>query len=447
MTTPRINHALDSAILPTFLRFWLPSLLGLLAMSTANIVDGIFIGNVIGGAALAAVNLIIPFLGILFGFTFMLTAGGAVRVGKYIGEKDYAAASAMFSKTIIAVVALAVLVTTLAYLLETPILKALGATPEVLPLMQDYWRVVMMFIWAQLLTVVLYFFVRVDGYPGLAAAALTLGAVINIVLDYLFIAVFDWGIAGAAWATGISQATPFFLLLSYFFFRQRHLRFRLRQSRWSELFHSAFNGLSEFINEVSGSIVVLVLNWLFISRYGVDGVAAITVLNYIMIIGMMLVFSIGDASTVFISQNFGAGQRRRIEQYLGFTLVFALIIAGLTISVLLGMTDLLVSAFLHQDEQQIADFAAELIWLVWPIFAVNGISMVITSYLTALHKSLPSALIAISRALVLPVLGLLGLYFLVPQWPFVIALPVAEVITCLMAIVIFLRLRPSKLIA
>lgn len=444
--TSRINHALDGAIVPTFFRYWIPSLLGLLAISTANIVDGIFIGNYVGGDALAAVNLIVPFFSILFGFTFMLTMGGSIRAGQYLGEKDTCSASGIFSKTLIAVLVLSAVVTAIAYLFENPILRAFGGNEEVLPLMQVYWRVSMLFMWTQLVTVAFYFFVRVDGYPGLAGGALAIGSIINIALDYVFIVEFEWGIAGAAWATGISQALPMFILLTYLWFKERHLTFSINQTNWRELFQSAFNGLSEFINEVSGAIIAIVLNWLFISRYGVDGVTAITVLNYLLMVSMMLVFSIGDASSVFISQNFGAKKPERIAQYLKTTVVIAITIACAIIGILLTQTDALVFAFLNDEDADIGLMARDLIWLIWPVFAVNGVTMLITSYLTAIQKALPSAVIAMSRSLILPIMGLLGLYFLMPQWPFIIALPIAELIVFVLAIGLFLYYRPSKYI-
>lgn len=446
MSIPKINHTLESPILPTFLRYWLPSILGLLAMSTASIIDGIFIGNYVGGDALAAVNLIIPFFGILFGFTFMLTMGGSVRAGKFIGEKNLNAASNIFSKTIISVVALSLIVTVSAFVFEDGLLKALGGNDQVIPLMQTYWRIAMLFAWTQLITVVLYFFIRVDGYPNLAAIALTLGAVINITLDYIFIVKFNWGIAGAAWATGISQAIPMLILMSYFYFKDRHLSFYFRQKNWRELFQSVFNGLSEFINEISGSIVALVLNWLFISRYGVEGVTAITVLNYILMIGIMLVFSISDASGIFISQNYGAKNRQRIQAYLKLTLLLSVLIAMGIISTLLMQTDLLVFSFLQEGDAHIASFAGELIWYIWPVFAVNGVTMLITSYLTALQKALVSAFIAISRSLIFPVIGLFSIFYLFPEQPFIIAIPIAELLVCVIAISQFYRFRPSKVI-
>lgn len=446
-TTPPLtstNHVLQSPVLPTFFRLWLPSLLGLLAMSTANIVDGLFIGNLVGAQALAAVNLIIPFFGILFGLTLMLTLGGSVRAGKYIGEKNEAAASAIFSKTIIAVLVLAAGVTGLGLSFETLLLKALGGTEEIIPLMSTYLRITLIFVWAQLLTVVMYFFVRVDGFPSLAAAALTLGSIINIGLDYLFIAHFQWGIAGAAWATGISQALPLLVLASYFGFKGRKLHFRWRQGQWSELFRSAFNGLSEFVNEVSGSIIALLLNWLFMLRYGVEGVAAITVLNYLLVIGMMMVFSIGDAGGVFISQNFGARQLARIRQFLLISTGAASLIALVCVALLLTQNDRLVAAFLAEDETQVMALASQLLTLIWPVFAVNGITIIITSYLTALHLPLPSACIALSRGLLLPVVFLLLLYWWLPSWPFIVAIPAAEIVTLGLALFFFARYFPSE---
>lgn len=442
----RTNHALEGKILPTFFRYWLPSLFGLLAMSTASIVDGLFIGNLVGGHALAAVNLIIPFFGLLFGLTFMLTMGGSVRAGKYIGEGDHLAASNIFSKTLMLVLLLALLVTAIGFAAEDALLRALGGNDALLPLMRSYWRITLLFVWTQLMTVALYFFVRVDGFPNLAAAALTLGAVVNIALDWLFIAHLGWGLAGAAWATGISQALPMLVLLTYLLRSEKHLHFRWRQRQWSELLRSAFNGLSEFVNEVSGSIMALLLNWLFITRFGVDGVAAITVLNYLLVIGMMLVFSMADSCTVFVSQNFGARQQHRIEQYLRTVSWAALLVAALCIVVLLGFTESLVLAFLPAEEQAIAALAIELIGWIWPLFLVNGLTMIISAYLTALHLSLQSSSIALARALVLPMGLLLLLYFLRPDWPFIIALPLAELVTFVWALYLLRRYSPKRML-
>lgn len=438
------NPILTGSIFLCFFRLWLPSLAGLLAMTTANIIDGIFIGNYVGATALAAVNLIIPFLGILFGITFMFTVGGAVRAGKNIGEVNHTAACAIFSKTFLTILVLIVLATILGLLFETQLFRALGGSDEVLPLMKTYFRIIMGFVWAHLLTVVMYFFVRVDGYPVLAGIALVIGSTVNIALDYLFIAHLDWGIAGAAWATGISQALPFLVLCRYFFFPQRRLRIRLWPTEWKELLSSAFNGLSEFVNEISASIIALLLNWLFMTRFGVEGVAAITVVNYLMFMGLMMVFSIGDAQGVFISQNYGAKKIFRIRFFLLISTVTALLIAAVCIGLLLLQTEALVSVFLKAEEEKVIDLTVDLLRLFWPVFAVNGLSLVITSYLTALYLSVPSLIIALCRSLVLPIIFLLVLYYAFPSLPFILAIPMAEVITLFLAVFFLTRYFPNQ---
>ncbi len=263
------NHALDGPVVATFFKYLIPSLVGLIAMTSASLVDGIFIGNYVGVTALAAVNLIIPIMTLIFGVGLMVSIGGSVRGGKYLGEKNIAAASAIFSKTLMFVAAYAVVVIALGLIFETLLFASLGASEELFPAMSEYYRIIMPFLITQLIAVVLYFFVRLDGLPNLAAAALVVGAVVNIALDYLFIVVYGWGLAGAAYATGLSQALPMMVLTVYFLLPKRKLHFRLRQDNWFEIFQAAYNGVSEFINEVSGGIIILIFNWMLIERAGV----------------------------------------------------------------------------------------------------------------------------------------------------------------------------------
>ncbi|MFT6285947.1 MAG: Na+-driven multidrug efflux pump, partial [Alcanivorax sp.] len=285
------SQALDGAIVPTFLKYLVPSLVGLIAMTSASLVDGIFIGNYVGITALAAVNLIIPITTLLFGVGMMLSIGGSVRAGKYLGEGNLAAASAIFSKTLMFVAVYGVIIICLGLVFESQLFTGVGATEELFPVMGEYYRIIMPFLFAQLIVIVQYFFIRLDGFPNLAAVALAIGSVINIALDYLFIAVYGWGLTGAAFATGLSQAVPMFVMLVYFLRPERKLHFKFRQNNWKEVLQAGYNGISEFINEVSGAIIAFIFNWMLIQRAGVSGVAAITVVNYLLFIGFMMFFA------------------------------------------------------------------------------------------------------------------------------------------------------------
>lgn len=439
------THALDGAILPTFFRYFVPSVVGLLAMSSASIVDGIFIGNILGVESLAAVNLLMPILALLFGVGLMLSIGGSVRGGKYLGEKNIEAASNMFSKTMTFMIIYGVLVITFGLVFEQMLFRGLGAGPELFPYMSEYYRVLMPFLLAQLITIVLYFFIRLDGFPTLTATALVVGSVINIALDYLFIAVFQWGLAGAAFATGLSQLFPMLVLLSYFLSKKRNFHYRFKQSNWYEVLQAAYNGISEFINEISAGVIAFIFNWMLISRAGVDGVAAITVVNYLIMLGFMWFFAIGDASQVMVSQNFGAKNALRIKQFLKVALGNVLVVSSLCIALLLSFNESLIYWFLKDEgSEQTVALAIQFVGYIWPVYLVAGLNMLISSYLTAIHYAFQSATIAIARSLILPASLLVLFYFLFNDYRFVAAIPVAEGLTFLLAATLYWLHRPSQ---
>jgi putative MATE family efflux protein len=442
------THALDGPIVGTFYRYLVPSIVGMLAMTSASLVDGIFIGNFVGVPALAAVNLIIPIVSLLFGVGLMLSVGGSVRGGKYLGEKNSAAASAIFSKTLVAVLVYGIFVISLGLLFEAPLFRLLGADEPLMKLMSEYYRVVLPFFLAQLGIIVLYFFIRLDGFPSLTASALVVGAVINIALDYLFIAVFGWGLSGAAWATGLSQLFPLLVLLIYFFSKERKLHFSLQQQHWNEVFHAAYNGMSEFINEISGGIIAFLFNLMLMHRAGVDGVAAMTVMNYLMMVGFMVFFSIEDTSQVMMSQNYGAKNFKRINRFFLVAAGNVLLTSALCIFLLLFFNDSLILVFLpDQGTENAIALATEFVDYVWPLFIFAGVNMLISGYLTAVHLPFQSGVVALCRSLIFPSALLTGLYFLVSDYRFIYALALGEALTFAIAMIYLVRHRPSRAIA
>ena len=442
------SHALDRAVVPTFFRYLGLSLVGLLAMTSASLVDGLFIGNYVGVTALAVVNLIIPIMTLLFGVGLMLAIGGSVRAGKHLGEGDAAAASATFSKTLACATLYAFVVVGVAFVLEERLFAALGATEDLFPLMREYYRVIMPFLVAQLAAIALYYFVRLYGFPNLAAGALMVGAAVNVALDYLFIAVFGWGLAGAAFATGLSQALPLVVMLAYFAKAGRRLHLRLRQDNWKEVFQAAYNGISEFINEASGGIVTLILNWMLIQRVGVDGVAAITVVNYLMFVGFMVFFSVSETIGVMVSQNYGARDAQRIGAFLitaGGTIA---VVSAAFIALLLTASRPMILLFVDEREgAEMVAMATDFVTYVWPLFLFAGANMLVSGYLTAIQRPLQSGVVAVSRSLVLPAVFLLLGYHLLADYRFLAALPVAEATTAILALALCLRHLPREAVA
>jgi putative MATE family efflux protein len=440
------NDALEGTIFPTFIKYMLPSLLGLIAMTSGSLVDGMFIGNYEGVTALAAVNLIIPITTLLFGVSMMISIGGSVRGGKYLGEENTPAASAIFSKTLMFMVVYGLIVIALGLIFEAEIFVSLGADETLFPVMSEYYRIIFPFLFFQFIVIQVYFFIRLDGFPNLAAAALGTGAVVNIALDYLFIAVYGWGLTGAALATGISEVMSLAVMLFYFVHPKRKISFGLRQKNWREVFQAAYNGISEFINEVSGALIAFIFNWMLIQRAGVTGVAAITLVNYLLFIGFMAYFAVSDSIQVIVSQNFGAKKPQRIRAFLRTAAIMIVGVSAGVISLLIAGSESLIGLFIdvERDSETLA-LALEFVAYIWPVFIFAGFTMLISGYLTAVHLPFQSALVASCRSLIMPAGLLILFYMLLSDYRFVAAISLAEAISFVIAVTLYIYHTPTNI--
>mgnify|MGYP000669331995 CR=1 FL=1 len=443
MSAPSPNTLiLSGPVITTFLRFALPSMLGLLAITTASIVDGIFVGHFVSSDGLAAINLLIPYLSLIFGLALMIAIGGAVRCGHFLGRGDNTKASAVFSKCLVAVLCVGLSFMLLSWWLDQSILRLLGTPDSLLPEILSYFHIISGVLVVQIFTMVLYYFVRQDNAQRLATTALVTGAVMNIVLDAIFIIHFEMGLTGAAWATAIAQCIQLIILLRFFGRRQRLLHW-FWPSQWAELKQISFNGLSECINEISGGLVILVLNWTLVTQLGVDGIAAFAVINYLIFVSLMLYYGIADALHLLVSHNHGAANSQRIVQFVATASTMVILISVLLVMLLLLSPQWLTALFLSDSSATSRQLSMTFISLVWPLFLINGLNVILSIYLTAMQKPRPSMLIALSRGLVLPVSLLLLLSWLLSPPEFLVALPIAEWLTFLLAACLFIRYTPA----
>jgi putative MATE family efflux protein len=429
----------------TFLRFVIPSTLSLLAISTASVVDGFFVGNILGTEALAAVNLLMPYFSLLFGIALMFAVGGSVKASIYIGKKNFTEASRLFSQILLVVLALTIAAIPLSLFFSESLFSSLGADPELFGLMQAYFEILCVSSVMQLSCLVIYYFIRADNQPELGMRALMLGAVINIVLDGLFIYVFEWGIEGAAWATLIAQSIQLIYISSYFFSDKGNLSLIKPEKNWRELGFSAFNGFSEFINEISIGIVILVFHWVINRQSGVDGIAAFSVVNYLIYISLMVYYGIIDAMHVLLSQNFGAGRIDRVTAFMKMATA-SITVLSLALVIFLHVFQMqIVGLFLEGGAEQARLLAEGFVQIIWPIFLFNGFNVLICAYLTSAEKALHSSVIALLRSLVLPIALVAGLSMFLPSISFIYAIPIAEALTFVFSLAFFMYFRPSSL--
>jgi Na+-driven multidrug efflux pump len=427
-------RVLEGPILRTFIAYAIPSLIGLVAISTASIVDGLFVSRFVGSDALAAVSLLLPYFTTLFGVSLMFAVGGSVRAGRYLGAGDLSAANAMFGKSLVAVVVVSACAAALGNANDELMYRLLGAPPQLFPLMREYFRPISAAMVVQLAGLLLYYFVRLDGRPVLATAAVVGGAAANVALDALFVGHWRLGVGGSAWATLLAQLLQLCVVGSHFASRRARLRLELPRRGFSELFRSAFNGASELVNEVSVGAVALIVNWLMVSRVGVHGVSAFTIVNYASFASLMVYYGLSDSLHLLVSQNLGAGKVARTRALLRSALCCAVGFGALACGSLLLFGDRVFALFADGSSPQVLEQALGFLALLWPVLLMSGANVISTVYLAAMHRPAPAALLALSRSLVLPAGFLLGLALLAPDTPFLLAFPLAEAATLALAV-------------
>lgn len=398
------NKTLTGNIIPVFFSYAIPVTLGLLAISSAGIIDGMFIGNYVGETALAAVTLCFPIFPLLMGVAILFSTGGEVFCGKSIGEGNPGKASEIFSKVIIVIFAISFLLMILGLVFLDTLVFALGADETVYQQARDYLQIII--ITAPLITTFsLSYFVRVDGHPKLASVALMVSAILNIILDYIFIVELQWGIKGGAWGTALSFAGMPVLLLPHFFLKRGQIHFVRPTGSFKVLVAIAHNGASAFLSEISGGVLLFIINITIIKFYGIQGVAAYAVVAYLMFFTTMTSYGISDSVKSIISVNFGAKQDKRISQFLTIAIITVVALGVLLITLTQFNSGLLVDIFLKEDaDQTVRSLANTFILSISPVLLFVGINIVLVAWFAATHKPNPALTISLSRTLIFPVI-------------------------------------------
>jgi putative MATE family efflux protein len=439
---------LTGNVTSVFLRYAIPEIGAMLALSSAGLIDAIFLGNFVGVEALAAVNLSIPVWSLIFGLGLMISVGGSVVCGKYLGEKNDQLANEIFTKTVLVTLVISLLFSLLLNLaLIDQLVGALGATNARLAApLGTYLTILLWFTPFMMLQLVFFYFVRLDGQPVLAAVATLVGAIVNIFLDWLLIVHLEMGIMGAAFATAMSAVLASMILFPHFFTRRSRLKFSGPLTDWLGLVKAYVNGVSEFANEASVAVTTFIFNWVMVTRMGVEGVAALTIVDYLLMAGIMISYGISDSLQPIISQNFGARNERRIMEFLRIAAFSIGAVSVAMILIIVSIPEILTRVFLKPDEVETARIATQFLIFLWPAFLFNGLNILASAYLTSMQKPMQSAFIGLSRGFALPAAFLLMLPMWLGDTGIYLSLPLAEAVAFAASLLFFMQNTPSRVI-
>lgn len=391
------------------LRFVLPSIVMMVFTSIYGVVDGIFVSNYVGSTPFAAVNLIMPFIMALGAIGFMLGTGGSAIVAKTMGEGKEKRANEYFSMIVYVNIIIGVALTLIGMLTIRQVAIRLGASEAMLADAVLYGRILLLGNAAFMLQNSFQSFFPVAEKPQ-NGLVVTVGAgVTNMVLDFLFVAVFHWGVAGAAAATALSYCVGGIVPVFYFA-RKNSSRLRLVKTKFygKQLLKSCTNGSSEMMTNLSLSLVNMLYNFQLMKFAQEDGVAAYGVIMYVnfIFISVFIGYSIGSAPIVGF--HYGAGNHDELKNLLKKSLLI-IMAAQVCMTVLAELTATLLAKIFVGYDAELLDMTANGFRLYSIAFLFIGFNIFGSGFFTALNNGGVSALISFLRTLLFQVIAIIFL--------------------------------------
>lgn len=432
-----------------FRMYFVPTLLGMLAMAAVTAFDGIFVGHGVGSDGIAAINLLIPVMMVFNGLGIMIGAGCSVVASIQLsrGKEKVArinVTQAMMFATILTIIPSAAMV-----LFPETTLRLLGSSDALMPMAKDYllWYVP---AWVfQIWSAIALYVIRLDGAPKLAMGCTVISAAINFVLDWLFIFPLGWGVMGAAFATAISVAVGGLIAMAYLLFYARTLRLcRLKISSKSlRLFcrnigYQCRIGSSGLLTEATLATFMFMGNQVFMHYLGEDGVGAFGIACYYVPFVFMVGNAVAQSAQPIISYNFGLGNMRRVNSAERVALATA-VTCGLVVTLLFALCpEMLVSLFLNDggNAANIATFGLPYFSASFIFFVIN---LTVIGYYQSIESAKPATTFALLRGFVFLIPSFLLLPSMIGESGMWLALACSEVLTSL-AIVIFFAMRKKS---
>lgn len=429
------------------LRYSLPPILGMLAISSFQLVDGYFVSNYLGKEPFTAVNIISPPFFVLYGLGMMFGAGTSAIVSKMMGEGNKQQGEQVFSMSMLVMALAGIVIGALATLFMPGIAQLVGANAENLPYCIQYGRLLSSFLPFYLINAAFMYLWITAEKPWLGMAVSIVNGGLNVLMDWLFMGPLGMGIQGAALATSLAALIAAVYTIVYFLLpNASSLRFaRFHRKCCRHLIRICTNGVSEMVDDISRNITELLMNLQLMRIIGLDGVAAMGVYSYVMEFFVCAFYGISNTSVTVVGYKYGEKNRKELDSFVRNGIRLVLGIGVLLCGLCFALAGPISNLYLGYDAE-----ASALSVKVMRISSLScllcGFSLFTSSCFTGLGDGLTSGVIALVESLAAPA----AMIFLLPAvfgaggiW---FALPAAELISAVLCVV-FLRKRYPRRIA
>ena len=424
------------------LRFTIPSVIMVIFTSIYSVIDGLFVANFAGATPFAAVNIVWPFIMIISAVGFMLGSGGSALVAKTLGESHSFKANRIFSMLIYITIAAGVVFAALGLLFIEPVLKKFGVDGNLLADSILYARILFPAVPALMLQVIFQSFTVTAERPKFGLYVTVAAGVINFMLDILFIAVWQWGLAGAAWATAVSQVIGAAVPLLYFALPNKSLLHLGRSRLYGKaLLKSCTNGASEFMSNISLSLVGMLYNYQMLRLIGQDGVIAYGIISYVNFIFLAAFLGYTVGCNPIVGFHYGAGNKDELKSLLKKSLTL-ISFAAVILTLIAELSAPLIARVFVSDDSHLMQMTTYAFRIYAVSFLLSGFNIYASGFFTALNNGLISVIISFSRTMVFECLCVLILPILFGLNGIWLAITVAEALALCISTVFIKKMRP-----
>lgn len=404
----------EDKISTLLLKFSIPAIVGMLVNALYNVVDRIFVGNAVGTTAIAAITISFPIMLILMAFGMLIGMGATSVISIKLGEQKKDEAELVIGNAVSLLIVGSIFFAVFGITFLDPILKVLGASEVVLPYARNYMYIILLGTMFSSISFGMNGFIRAEGDPKTAMLTMLIGALLNFVLNPLFIFGFHMGIKGSALSTVISQFVSAIWIFSYFLKGKSHLKIHFKNLKLS--LHTVGSilaiGMAPFLMQTAASVVTIILNNSLVHFGGDIAVAAIGIVSTIAMLFLMPIFGINQGAQPIIGYNYGAEKFNRVKKTLKIAVVAATIIVSLGYIIIMIFPHQIVALF-GANKRTVIDFGAYALRIYLFFLPIIGFQVVGGSYFQAVGKPKQAMVLSLSRQVLLfiPLLLILPRFF------------------------------------
>ncbi|MDO5718535.1 MAG: MATE family efflux transporter [Tissierellia bacterium] len=384
-----------------FYKYLIPSIGAMWFFSIYTMIDGIFVGRGVGPDALASVNLSMPFISTVFAVSLLFSVGSSTFITYYLGKGDKKLCDNIFTMNILITLSIGIIISILSLIFLDKLVVLLGASHETLGLVKDYLKIIIIFSPFFMLSYTLEVLVKSDGHPGHSLIFVVISALTNIILDYILVIKYDYGIKGAAYATGISQFISFVGYMSHFLSRRSELSFVRPKINFHDIRSIIRLGFPEALTEFSAGFATFMFNFTILKFIGYREVASFSVIMYMNNLVISTMVAINQGMQPLVSFYHGSSDKKCIKKIIKYSVNTTALWGFLFFITSRFFADEIVSFFISQSNTEIYKLSVYGLKVFSISFLLTGFNIIISGFLTALKVSKSAMLISSLRGYII----------------------------------------------